>query len=258
MQLDLTDEETFALLNLLVDTIEADRYPMSPRISCARSSPSTARSAGCRQNSLRGSAAMHRRRRWIWGYNILIGRHPQCAKEGERLAIRLDPRYLWPPTKAIPRVKTAHGRRVVYLPRVGRGASRSGRSRPGCRRGMDATRPEGGGLILPAILPCYRLIVWCRDCRHQVEPDPAEMAERYGAEMTVPEWHKTRPAVGAQYFTRCGRMSQSPLHSTPERRPSEPRPHRLSQRLETSLFLNRMQPVVNHIQPTVNQMWAEC
>jgi hypothetical protein len=29
-----------------------------------------------------------------------------------------------------------------------------------------------------------RLIVWCRDCRHQVEPDPAEMAERYGAEMS--------------------------------------------------------------------------
>jgi hypothetical protein len=25
-----------------------------------------------------------------------------------------------------------------------------------------------------------RLIVWCLDCRHQVEPDPAEMAERYG------------------------------------------------------------------------------
>jgi hypothetical protein len=29
-----------------------------------------------------------------------------------------------------------------------------------------------------------RLIVWCRDCRHQVEPDPAAMAERYGAETT--------------------------------------------------------------------------
>jgi hypothetical protein len=27
-----------------------------------------------------------------------------------------------------------------------------------------------------------RLIVWCRDCGHQVEPDPAEMAARYGAE----------------------------------------------------------------------------
>jgi len=26
-----------------------------------------------------------------------------------------------------------------------------------------------------------RLIVWCKDCPHQVEPDPAEMAERYGA-----------------------------------------------------------------------------
>jgi hypothetical protein len=33
-----------------------------------------------------------------------------------------------------------------------------------------------------------RLIVWCRDCRHQVEPDPIEQAQRYGAEMTVPEW----------------------------------------------------------------------
>jgi hypothetical protein len=32
------------------------------------------------------------------------------------------------------------------------------------------------------------LIVWCKDCRHQIEPDPAEMAERYGAEMTVPDW----------------------------------------------------------------------
>jgi len=36
MQLELTDEETRALLNLLVDTIEADRYPMSPRIRLLR------------------------------------------------------------------------------------------------------------------------------------------------------------------------------------------------------------------------------
>jgi Zn finger protein HypA/HybF involved in hydrogenase expression len=34
-----------------------------------------------------------------------------------------------------------------------------------------------------------RLIVWCLDCRHRVEPDPAEMAELFGAEMTVPDWH---------------------------------------------------------------------
>jgi len=32
VQLDLTDAETLALLNLLVETIEADRYPLSPRI----------------------------------------------------------------------------------------------------------------------------------------------------------------------------------------------------------------------------------
>ena len=34
-----------------------------------------------------------------------------------------------------------------------------------------------------------RLIVGCLDCHRQVKPDPAEMAERYGAEMSVPEWH---------------------------------------------------------------------
>jgi hypothetical protein len=32
-----------------------------------------------------------------------------------------------------------------------------------------------------------RLIVWCKACCHQVEPDAAEMAERYGADMPVLE-----------------------------------------------------------------------
>jgi hypothetical protein len=36
MNLDLSDEETRALLNLLIDTIEADRYPSSPRIRLLR------------------------------------------------------------------------------------------------------------------------------------------------------------------------------------------------------------------------------
>jgi hypothetical protein len=30
-----------------------------------------------------------------------------------------------------------------------------------------------------------RLVVWCKDCQHQAEPDPAEMAARYGAETSV-------------------------------------------------------------------------
>jgi hypothetical protein len=40
MQLDLTDEETRALLNLLMETIENDRYPFSPRIQLLRTSRS--------------------------------------------------------------------------------------------------------------------------------------------------------------------------------------------------------------------------
>lgn len=35
-----------------------------------------------------------------------------------------------------------------------------------------------------------RLIVWCLDCRRQIEPDPAEMAEHYGTEMPVSDWHE--------------------------------------------------------------------
>ena len=34
------------------------------------------------------------------------------------------------------------------------------------------------------------LIVWCRECRHQVEPDPAEMPARYGAETPVLDWRE--------------------------------------------------------------------
>jgi hypothetical protein len=36
MHLDLSDGETFALLNLLTKTIENDRYPLSPRIQTLR------------------------------------------------------------------------------------------------------------------------------------------------------------------------------------------------------------------------------
>jgi hypothetical protein len=33
-----------------------------------------------------------------------------------------------------------------------------------------------------------RLIVWCKACGHQVEPDPAEMVDRYGADTPVLDW----------------------------------------------------------------------
>jgi hypothetical protein len=33
-----------------------------------------------------------------------------------------------------------------------------------------------------------RLIVWCKDCGHQVEPDPAEQARRYGDTTSVLDW----------------------------------------------------------------------
>jgi hypothetical protein len=36
MQFELTDEEMLAILNLLVETIEADKFPRSPRIRILR------------------------------------------------------------------------------------------------------------------------------------------------------------------------------------------------------------------------------
>ncbi|HVI64478.1 MAG TPA: hypothetical protein VM910_18140 [Bradyrhizobium sp.] len=33
-----------------------------------------------------------------------------------------------------------------------------------------------------------RLVVWCKACHYQAEPDPGEMAEPFGAETTVPDW----------------------------------------------------------------------
>ena len=33
-----------------------------------------------------------------------------------------------------------------------------------------------------------RLVVWCKSCRRQVEPDAAEVAVLYGADTPVPDW----------------------------------------------------------------------
>jgi hypothetical protein len=41
-------------------------------------------------------------------------------------------------------------------------------------------------------------MVWCRACRHQAEPDPAEQAERYGAETSIPDW------AAKLVCSRCG------------------------------------------------------
>jgi hypothetical protein len=46
-----------------------------------------------------------------------------------------------------------------------------------------------------------RLIVWCKECQHQVEPDPTEMAARYGAETSVLEWRERLVC------SRCGSYS---------------------------------------------------
>jgi Zn finger protein HypA/HybF involved in hydrogenase expression len=57
-----------------------------------------------------------------------------------------------------------------------------------------------------------RFIVWCLDCRHRVEPDPAEMASATGAEMSVPDW-KSRLVC-----SQCGSRRVDMVVSGTERR----------------------------------------
>ena len=46
-----------------------------------------------------------------------------------------------------------------------------------------------------------RLIVWCGEGGHQIEPDPAEMAARYGADTSVLDWRERLVC------SRCGRRN---------------------------------------------------
>jgi len=39
-----------------------------------------------------------------------------------------------------------------------------------------------------AVVAQARLVVWCRDCQHELDPDPAEHAARYGGELPVRDW----------------------------------------------------------------------
>jgi hypothetical protein len=55
------------------------------------------------------------------------------------------------------------------------------------RRSADDARQRRHGACAP-----YRV---CKECRHQVEPDPAAMADRYGGATTVPEWHERKSLV---------------------------------------------------------------
>jgi len=51
-----------------------------------------------------------------------------------------------------------------------------------------ATAPATAVIVRERSAAEIRLIVWCKSRQHQVEPNSAEMAARYGAELSVLEW----------------------------------------------------------------------
>ncbi len=63
------------------------------------------------------------------------------------------------------------------------------------KRYRESADPATLGTTLAAHLI---LIVWCKACRHQVEPDVTEQVERYGAGLPLLEW------VERLVCSRCG------------------------------------------------------
>jgi len=58
-----------------------------------------------------------------------------------------------------------------------------------------------------------RLIVWCKACQHQVEPNLAEMAARYGSETTVLDWRERQRLVCSKCGSREINMAVRPGRS---------------------------------------------
>jgi hypothetical protein len=51
---------------------------------------------------------------------------------------------------------------------------------------LTGTADDVGGAAAAGV----RIIAWCKACQRQIEPDPAEFAERYGADVSVPKWRE--------------------------------------------------------------------
>jgi hypothetical protein len=69
-----------------------------------------------------------------------------------------------------------------------------GRSYPDHSSLASEMEPEGGARFSPRA--AVRLIVWCQDSGRQIEPDPGEMAELYGADTAVLHWRDRLVCAG--------------------------------------------------------------
>ena len=77
--------------------------------------------------------------------------------------------------------------------------------------GHEIEIPAGPATLGSTAAAHMTLVVWCKDC-HQVELDPAEMAERYGAVVPVPTWGRRLVcflAQSAQSYARDARVRES-------------------------------------------------
>jgi hypothetical protein len=93
----------------------------------------------------------------------------------------------------------------------------------GCARRRDQPQPEDAAAGEIRTLPPMTLgnaaaahvplVVWCKACQHQVEPDAAEHSERYGAEMPIPAWRERL------ICSKCGSRDIDMVATGTKRRP---------------------------------------
>jgi len=100
-----------------------------------------------------------------------------------------------------------------YLKKINESLAVTARWRTDAKLELEFARSEPGPPMTlgGAAAAHVRFIVWCKQCHHQVEPDPGEMARRYGPETTVLDWHKRLVC------SRCG-SHDTDMVATGERR----------------------------------------
>jgi hypothetical protein len=91
-----------------------------------------------------------------------------------------------------------------------------------CSAGLRCTRTppvkpyRGTPMTLGAAASAHiRLVVWCKDCRHQAEPDPATMATLYGAD--------TSSSIGTSGSSAPPAAPTTSISSSPEHGGKGPR-----------------------------------
>jgi hypothetical protein len=122
--------------------------------------------------------------------------------------------YFFTAFKILPGLKVSFGEQLIRVyGNAGAEGMRAAASNRSWKTSAQLKPYRGPPMTLGTAAPAQvGLIVWCKACQHQVEPDPAEMAERCGADSSILDWR------GRLVCSECGSREVDMVVSGTERR----------------------------------------